>query len=288
MKELVLGCIAFAALAAADPAVAADLTAKPVYKAPAAVAPPASSWTGFYVGGNLGWGWDDPRAVQSDTIEAAFAGGPNFFVPSTVSGKSNSLLGGAHIGYNWQFAPTWVAGVEADWDFAHFSKSGTVGPLPVNFPNFGLSPTDPGTSFSAQTRVTDPWSIRGRLGYSPQPVWMIYATGGFAQVGLKLNGNTSCAPLACILAAAQAPATVSATRSGWVAGAGVEYMQPGSPWIVGFEYLYYGFDGSNIANAAFVPAGAGGSCAAGQACLHYAVGDFNVQSIRFRLSYKFN
>jgi outer membrane immunogenic protein len=57
MAKLVL---AFAALFAliAGPACAADLAAKPIYKAPAAVvAPVPFSWTGFYVGGNAGYAW---------------------------------------------------------------------------------------------------------------------------------------------------------------------------------------------------------------------------------------
>jgi len=275
-----------AALAVSAPAFAADMATKMPVKAPQPPAP-VDSWTGFYIGGNVGAGWTDPSAMESDTIESGLTPGNNFLVPVQIPGHSNSVVGGAQIGYNWQFAPTWVAGVEADFDFAHLSKSNAVGPLVAN-PGLGPLGAFPGTQASAQTTVTDPWSIRGRLGYVLQPMWMVYATGGFAEANVKLNGNLICPSGVCTSLAAQAPATISAVRSGWVVGGGVEFKQPGSPWIVGLEYLYYGFDGNNTVSGAFVPASGGGTCGPGQACIHYSVGDVNVQTVRLRLSYKFN
>jgi opacity protein-like surface antigen len=49
MKKLLLGTVGFAALIA-GPAMAADLSVRPVYKIPVAV----WSWTGLYVGLNTG------------------------------------------------------------------------------------------------------------------------------------------------------------------------------------------------------------------------------------------
>ena len=86
------------------------------------------------------------------------------------------------------------------------------------------------------------------------------------------------------------PGVVTATRSGWVVGGGVEFKPPGSKWITGLEYLYYGFGGStNTQGFATGP----NSCAGvpsptGTPCANYSVGSFNVQTIRLRLSYMFN
>src|SRR6516225_10388979 len=55
MRKLLLGGIALAALVA-GPATAADL-ARPVYRRPVVVAAPVYTWTGFYVGGNVGYAW---------------------------------------------------------------------------------------------------------------------------------------------------------------------------------------------------------------------------------------
>src|ERR1700722_17955614 len=68
---------------------AADLPpAQPVYKAPPVYAPPQFSWTGFYIGGNLGGGWN-----QGNVTDSLF--GVNF------SNHSNgSFLGGGQVGVN--------------------------------------------------------------------------------------------------------------------------------------------------------------------------------------------
>src|SRR5438309_3128801 len=62
MKKLSLGCVALAALITA-PAIAADMAVKAPYRA----APPAWSWTGFYIGVNAGGGWDNNDVVETAT-----------------------------------------------------------------------------------------------------------------------------------------------------------------------------------------------------------------------------
>jgi outer membrane immunogenic protein len=44
---------------------------------------------------------------------------------TTGSLNATSALGGVYAGYNFQFAPTWVAGVEADFNWTGLKKSGT-------------------------------------------------------------------------------------------------------------------------------------------------------------------
>ncbi|MFZ2065770.1 MAG: porin family protein, partial [Xanthobacteraceae bacterium] len=58
MKNIALFGIAAAAVLAAAPAFAADLRpmSAPMYKAPPMMVPPAS-WTGFYIGADLGGSW---------------------------------------------------------------------------------------------------------------------------------------------------------------------------------------------------------------------------------------
>src|SRR6186713_867469 len=64
---------------------AADL--RPAAPPPVMVAP-APSWAGFYIGGHLGGGWGED--------------------------SNSAFIGGGQIGYNFQFAPNWVLGIEAD------------------------------------------------------------------------------------------------------------------------------------------------------------------------------
>jgi opacity protein-like surface antigen len=64
MKRVLLGAVALVAVGAA-PALAADLPATPVYtKAPAYVPAPVYNWTGWYIGGTAGGGWNTNGGVN--------------------------------------------------------------------------------------------------------------------------------------------------------------------------------------------------------------------------------
>ena len=72
---------------------AADVTARPAPYAPPppAYAPPPFSWTGFYIGGNIGAAWAN-RDVRDPFL------GVNF-----NNGNSNgTFIGGGQLGYNWR------------------------------------------------------------------------------------------------------------------------------------------------------------------------------------------
>jgi outer membrane immunogenic protein len=96
----------------AGPAMAADL---PV-KAPLMQAPLAYSWTGFYVGANIGYGWGNAKSGLIDLPDTAFVSS----LPGH-SGNMNGVIGGGQIGYNWQMGNT-VFGLEGD-----FSGTGMKG-----------------------------------------------------------------------------------------------------------------------------------------------------------------
>src|SRR3954463_6622698 len=101
---------------------AADM-ARPVYKA-AAPAPAAFNWSGLYVGGNAGWGWDKGNGTEIVVISPA---PPAIPIGTTRSNNRDGFLGGAQIGFNWQ-APgsPWVFGVDADWSWTDASTSSAV------------------------------------------------------------------------------------------------------------------------------------------------------------------
>jgi len=114
MKKILLSGVALVALFAAAPAFAADVPVRqqPYYKAAPA---PVFNWTGFYVGGHVGYGWGN----------ADFAAG----------GDVDGFLGGLQVGYNWQLSRNWVFGIEGDISgtdinnnpgFAHIDYLGTL------------------------------------------------------------------------------------------------------------------------------------------------------------------
>src|SRR5262245_45284028 len=104
--------VALTALAGASQA--ADLKPAPVYRAPPVIA--ATSWTGFYTGLGIGF-----RASQSElTTTSVFQGG---FVSlsglvTELPANGTAFRPSPYIGFNWQFAPQWVGGIEGDVGFA--------------------------------------------------------------------------------------------------------------------------------------------------------------------------
>jgi len=124
----VLSAIGVAAALVANPVFAADMaTRAPVYKAPPPM--PVFSWTGWYIGGNAGYGWGsntNPRMTPDPTdllgFGPFFAAGGNVFPNLTPKG----FIGGGQIGYDWQFN-NWVLGLVADFQGADITASGANG-----------------------------------------------------------------------------------------------------------------------------------------------------------------
>ncbi|GIK80135.1 MAG: porin family protein [Alphaproteobacteria bacterium] len=119
MRRLTLALIAATALAlGATAASAADLGRRPVYKAPPAPVPVAYNWSGFYVGGHLGYGWGNNEVTDLLTG-----------VKSNLD--SDGFLGGAQIGLNWQTG-AFVFGIEGDWSWTNADGSTAIPGAIVN------------------------------------------------------------------------------------------------------------------------------------------------------------
>src|SRR5690242_2411029 len=91
----------------AAPAWAADLP----YKARPAP-PPPFSWTGFYVGANIGGAWSN--GAIADVVTGA-----------NLNTDSSGFIGGGQVGFNYQFN-TFVLGLEWDIDGTTISKTSNV------------------------------------------------------------------------------------------------------------------------------------------------------------------
>jgi outer membrane immunogenic protein len=81
-------------------------------------------------------------------------------------------------------------------------------------------------------------TLTGRVGYAVQPMTLLYVKGGVAWVRSKYT--ECCEPaLAAPAPPVAADGVASATRTGWTAGGGVEYMFAPN-WSVFVEYNYIG------------------------------------------------
>src|SRR5262245_52324814 len=117
-----LAALAFSGLAT-PVAQAADL---PYTKAPPMVPVPIWTWTGFYVGANVGWGFvDGDRFGVHDTAGGIVtAVGTPAFLGDFGNLDGDGVTVGGQIGYNWQIGG-WVFGVEGDINWADISSGFT-------------------------------------------------------------------------------------------------------------------------------------------------------------------
>ena len=175
---------------------------------------PSFSWTGFYIGPNIGAGWE------------------NFNITDTLSGLSfgsntrSAFVGGGQVGFNYQVSPIFVLGVEGLFDdVATNNNSGAT----AGVPGIGL------VSASAQPDWVS--TLAGRIGFTGPGFdhWLFYAKGGGGWVQASTTIN---APVATF--------SESRTTSGWMAGGGIEWAFAPN-WTARIDYQYIGLENTALA-----------------------------------------
>jgi outer membrane immunogenic protein len=160
----------------------------------------AHNWNGFYAG-----------VVGGTAVTESRGNGPGPFLAAgnQIGNNGDGLTIGGQAGYNWQFAPSWVAGVEGDFSY-----------LGIKHTNANYN--DP----TALLGIKTSWlgTARGRLGYSTGPA-LLYVTGGAAWVHLQDQW------------AFTTPTSSSITKSGSTIGGGIETVLSGN-WTSKTEYLF--------------------------------------------------
>lgn len=216
-RQLLLASVG--AVALAGTAVAADLAPPPPPPPPV----PVYSWTGLYVGAQVGYAWGN------DNISAlgvgAFGGPASLIVTSNFGTSPKGVIGGGHIGYNVQINQ-WLVGLEGTADGANFSAS-----------SFGPFLGGPATGIAETTRADVQGSIRARAGIAIDR-FLVYATGGVAFTGLHNHYTDTTGFFTGVPGFSDA--SISKTRAGWTVGAGLEYAITNN-WSVRVEYRYEDF-----------------------------------------------
>jgi outer membrane immunogenic protein len=191
---------------AASQALAADLPRKaPAYVPPA---PPPVTWTGCYIGGNVG-GIFGRRSADFGSF-------------GELSSDNNSgFAGGGQIGCDYQFAGGWMLGIRDMFDGSSLSRDRTI--------TFA-------TGDVATVNLKNSWfdTLTGRIGYSFTPAWLWYFQGGAAwaknSADVTINGFDV--------------GSASRTRTGWTIGGGVEWMFA-PHWSAFLEGNYMDFGSTN-------------------------------------------
>ena len=197
---------------------AADLPRKaPAYVPPA---PPPITWTGCYIGANIGGAFN--------------RGDANFAFGEASSSNNSGFAGGGQIGCDYQFAGGWVFGIRNMSDGTSLKRDRTL--------------FDPVTGAAGTLNLKTQWfdTLTGRIGYAVAPAWLIYGQGGVAwansKADLTFDGVTF--------------GDLSNTRTGWTAGGGVEWMfaRGWSAFLEG-NYMDFGSNDHSVITPVACPAG---------------------------------
>jgi outer membrane immunogenic protein len=244
-----------------------------------------------------------------------FPGFPGF--PSSVAiadsntAQLNGVIGGAQLGYNYQFNAKWVLGFEADIQGSGQRGSGTfndsfsipicvaaqIGTPPPSCVGTGPLSGTTGTEYDA--RIAWFGTVRGRFGYLITDQVLLYASGGLAYGQVKLSGNsvvnaalTIPPPFGGITVQFMPGGTAfsaSKTNVGFSMGGGMEGRFSSwlpANWTWKLEYLYIDL-GSLDAATSFASAfpGSGATPLSGPIATHT---HFTDNIVRVGLNYKFD
>jgi outer membrane immunogenic protein len=292
MKKLATAIAAIALIG--TPAFAADMAVK----APPPVPAPVYDWTGWYVGGNIGASFGRAKTdfnVAPVTVNTNTFG--SFTSPDFAGSQltePSGFIGGGQIGYNWQFSPILVAGLDADFQGADEKDS-------INFSNAfsGATVFSSGTGATGTTvtgtvateyEAKIDWfgTVRGRIGYLfGDGAVMTYLTGGLAYGRVGVDG-TSTTSATATRGSTTPPFSMTRTvghsvvNTGWTIGSGTEgkLLIPG--WTYKIEYLYVDL---GFLNDLDLPPVAISSVTGGQITTHT---HFTDNIIRAGLNYQFH
>lgn len=170
---------------------------------------PVFTWTGGYVGLQLGHLWGGASVT--------FPEDPLIYADPDPSG----FIGGGYLGYSYQFDNRLVVGAEADVNYANVDGSDNLGFV------------GGGESSEAWTTESD-WNaaLRARLGFAFDRT-LLYVAGGVAwsdmTIAVVRGGD---------------PFEASDTFTGWTVGAGVEHAFTNN-MIVRAEYRYSDYGTKN-------------------------------------------
>jgi outer membrane immunogenic protein len=224
---------------------AADLPSRAMAIAPVYLAP-AFTWTGFYVGGNVGAAWGGKSNCPTINSLANGVYTPNTeFLPNCNGNGNTGVIGGIQAGYNWQFGG-WLFGLEGDvnwigrnndhgYDYAVFG-SPALGNMPAGNDNRGrpsTSVTNHVYSWTGDGNANTLSTIRARFGFTTDRT-LFFVTGGAA----FRNGDNNASLTDTAVTITTSSSGVSSTSTpivrtynrsgngdnvGWALGGGLEY-----------------------------------------------------------------
>lgn len=219
-----------AAMLCSTAALAADLPSR--MPPPPVPSVPVFTWTGLYVGANVGYGGDRfVYPINGFVAPIAVAAG-------SASITSGGVLGGGQIGYNWQFPNNVLLGFETDFDGATIRGKVTANA------GAGILGIPIVAAASVGSKINYIGTVRGRVGYAWDR-FLVYGTGGFAYGQVNFTANALIG--AGGIGAAAISTSQNSGRTGWTAGGGFEYAVTNNV-TVKTEYLYVNLGTNTLLN----------------------------------------
>jgi len=186
LRRILLASAGAMALAGAADAADLQTRAPPIYLP----SPPVFAWTGFYAGLNAGYTFGGSNSADVETAPGVAIAGIQSFADAVAASatdvlslRNSGFIGGGQVGYNLQFANSWLVGIEADIQGTGArSSAGAVRIAPVA----GVPPSilQAQTNISVNNALDYLGTVRGRLGVLVTPALLIYGDGGFAYGGV--------------------------------------------------------------------------------------------------------
>jgi opacity protein-like surface antigen len=183
----------------------------------APVAPPPApmvyDWTGFYVGGHLGYGWGKAD-LNTSTI--------GFWEGASGKLKPDGFLGGVQTGYWWQTGGGFVFGLDGSYTWIDGKDSRSISFVSIDGP----------VTFEANSRISSLALIQARLGWASGR-WLFFGQGGYAGLRGKARASVSSAPFPFV----GLSVSDKNWHNGWTLGAGTAY-KVSQNFSIGAEYNY--------------------------------------------------
>lgn len=199
----------------------------------------SGDWTGFYVGGQVGYGWatggGNETTVFDTNLDGTFGdtvrtgAGADAFSPGFCSGAArgptpadgcrgdrDGVEYGAHVGYDFQTGDNFVIGVVGDWNRSRVRDSVS---------SFSTTPA----FYTMTQRLRDVFTLRARAGVASGDT-LFYGTGGVARGNVRNSFTTS-------NAANSFTGNGNDKAWGYTVGGGVEH-RISEGFSVGANYLY--------------------------------------------------
>ena len=252
--KALIASVAFSVLGTAI-AGAADM---PV-RAPLPPPLPVFSWTGFYIGGNIGGAWANNELTDS------------LFLTNFNNGNNGVFIGGGQIGGNYQIG-NFVIGGEWDGDWASNNNNHNINNIGVITPGGTILVTNNNNRWITTVAARFGWAVDH---------WLFYGKAGGGWVGsnnLTITNLTTGVSLTCGTFSTLTNCGNNNT-GGWLVGAGFEYAFTNN-WTVKLEYDYLGLGNRSFFIPATAPFLANDTFTSGNSR--------NVQMVKVGFNYLFN